>query len=237
MRVATRQRPPALHLVGGAAVTTLPNRICSVEGCAKPHRSLGLCNKHYIRQWRTGTVNRHKPSATLPHEEWRPVPTLEGRYEASTHGRLRWVGPPVGSTYPGRVIEAKPDKNGYLIVKPYPRPDRRGVGIHRLVAWAFHGPCPDGHEVNHIDGDPTNNRPENLEYVTHAENVQHSWEVLGRKALRGQAHPRAKLSECDVRAIRARAAAGETISQIAADYPVNHWSVGAVIRRVTWDHI
>lgn len=47
------------------------------------------------------------------------------------------------------------------------------IALHRLVAEAVYGPCPEGKEVNHIDGHKLNNRPENLEYVTHYHNMKH----------------------------------------------------------------
>jgi hypothetical protein len=49
--------------------------------------------------------------------------------------------------------------------------------MHRLVCTAFHGepPTPDHTDVDHIDGDPGNNRTENLRWVTHAQNVQSSY--------------------------------------------------------------
>lgn len=43
--------------------------------------------------------------------------------------------------------------------------------LHVLVAEAFIGPRPDGLEVHHIDHDRMNPRVDNLEYVTHQENV------------------------------------------------------------------
>ena len=59
--------------------------------------------------------------------------------------------------------------------------------VHRLVAFAFHGP-PSSSDlvVNHIDGNRTNNRADNLEYVTQSENIQH-W-LKSRPAQSPQSH-------------------------------------------------
>lgn len=51
--------------------------------------------------------------------------------------------------------------------------------VHRVVCSAFHGP-PWGRQVNHIDGDKSNNTPSNLEWVTPQENSQHRAKILGR---------------------------------------------------------
>lgn len=47
--------------------------------------------------------------------------------------------------------------------------------IHVLVTVAFLGDCPNGKEVNHKNGDKSDNRLTNLEYVTHSENMKHAF--------------------------------------------------------------
>lgn len=46
--------------------------------------------------------------------------------------------------------------------------------VHALVALAWIGPRPKGHQINHIDGNKLNNAPENIEYVTPSENQKHA---------------------------------------------------------------
>lgn len=53
--------------------------------------------------------------------------------------------------------------------------ERITTGIHRLVAAAFHGPCPDGLTVNHRNSCRVDNAPRNLEYKTIADNIKLAW--------------------------------------------------------------
>lgn len=108
---------------------------------------------------------------TISGEEWRPVPGYDGRYEASSYGRLRRVKGRGASPISPRLLNAQ-SNNGYLRVVVQRDGKRYSPGAHILVAAAFWGECPPGLEVNHKDADRANNRPENLEYVTHYQNVQ-----------------------------------------------------------------
>lgn len=177
-----------------------------------------------------------KHSCNRTEESWRDIPGLEGRYQASTHGRLRWVGPAIGSTCPGRIVTGTKNQDGYYSVRPYERPDRRVVRVHQLVALAFLGPCPDGLEVNHIDGDRTNNAPCNLVYITHAENVRHSW-ALGNCDRRGEANGRAKLTANDVRRIRKLHASGRPRTELAEAYGITAGQVNRIAARQAWRHV
>lgn len=108
----------------------------------------------------------------------------------------------------------RPTKNsrGYLILDINiggTRKGRKSRTVHSLVLEAFAGPRPTpSHQGNHKDGDRTNNRVENLEWVTPSENQIHGLSVLGNKRARGEAHGNARLTEERVHEIRALLAAG-----------------------------
>lgn len=107
--------------------------------------------------------------------------------------------------------------------------------VHRLVLEAFVGPCPDGLQTRHLDGDPSNNRPTNLAWGTskenHADRRRHGTLRMGEQTTF------AKLTAEQVRQIRARHAAGEKCSAIAADYGVHTGTVEFAVKRKTWRHV
>lgn len=113
-------------------------------------------------------------------EVWRAVPGMN--WEVSNLGRVRTV----------RLLTPAENKFGYLKVGVRVGTAWKTATVHRLVAWAFLGECPSDCEVNHINGDKKDNRPENLEYVTKKENAANA---LARGAYRrGTKHPYVKLS-------------------------------------------
>ncbi len=102
----------------------------------------------------------------LPGEHWKTVAGHED-YLVSNLGRVKSLHRPV------RIKRHVVDRKGYCRISLQVLPGvGRTVYVHRLVALAFVEPVPGKPEVNHRDGDPRNNRAQNLEWVTHAENLQ-----------------------------------------------------------------
>jgi hypothetical protein len=104
-------------------------------------------------------------------EQWLPISSLDGYYEASNLGRIRRSKPGM-NTETGRVKKLQRNPNGYMQVAVSIDGVEGVRWVHRLVAEAFIGRCPDGKQVNHKDANPLNNSVENLEYVTQKENIR-----------------------------------------------------------------
>lgn len=107
--------------------------------------------------------------------------------------------------------------------------------IHRLVLIAFVGPCPAGHECCHNNGDPKDNRLENLRWGTHQENVldtkKHGTYPVGEK------NPRRILSEAQVIEIRNRLNRGERVCDLAREYGVVGVAISRIKHRKAWKHL
>ena len=109
------------------------------------------------------------------------------------------------------------------------------ASVHRLVLFAFVGPCPDGMEACHIDGNKLNNSASNLRWGTHAANCADR-DRHGRTA-RGERSGFAKLTAEKVVQIRERYARGETQEFLASEYGVKHACISLIVRRLAWRHI
>lgn len=97
-----------------------------------------------------------------------------------------------------------------MIVQPVINGKNRQKYVHHLVAEAFIGERPGRLVINHKDGDKTNNSLYNLEYITHAENIQHavSSGLLNAKTT----HPESIVSKC-----KELRSSGISYSRIAAE--------------------
>lgn len=101
--------------------------------------------------------------------EWRNIPSCDERYYVSSDGRV------LGAN---GLLKPVRSKDGYLRCNIAQDGKFRLWLVHRLVAEAFI-PNPDNKpEVNHIDGDKSNNNVSNLEWVTREENIRHAHKVL-----------------------------------------------------------
>jgi hypothetical protein len=164
-------------------------------------------------------------------EEWKRIPR-HPLYEVSNYGNVRsWNDKGRGILSTPRTLITPPNSRGYAVTKI----GHEMIYVHRLVAFAFIGPAPDGMHVNHKDGNKTNNWIGNLEYVTPQENSLHSTRVLGNGV--GEKNGSAKLTEDQVREIKQLLNQGIPITVVAAGFGVSKSIVGYIKQGKVWKHI
>ena len=120
-------------------------------------------------------------------ESWQPVPGYEGLYEVSDQGRVRSLdrlverknrwGSIATHQLKGRVLRPGPGRADRLQVNLSKGNVSWVIPVHKLVALVFIGPRPEGHDIDHINGDFRDNRLVNLEYVTHQENQKRAYDM------------------------------------------------------------
>lgn len=103
-------------------------------------------------------------------EQWRDVVGYEGLYQVSSLGRVMTTR---RKGTQGGLKSLTENADGYYRVKLCKDGKDRRWMVHRIVYEAFIGEIPSDCEINHIDEDKKNNRPENLEAITHINNVRH----------------------------------------------------------------
>lgn len=124
-------------------------------------------------------------------EVWKPVHGYETSYEVSTHGRVRSIDKLVNTGIrhsdkrlrKGRVLKPNLKRAGYLTVDLSDQGKTKTILVHRIVATAFLD-SKEKQQVNHRNGNKTDNRLANLEWTSAAENVQHRFTHLGHKGKR-----------------------------------------------------
>jgi hypothetical protein len=131
----------------------------------------------------------------------------------------------------GRMLKLQPNGKGYLRFAVQTENGKRFVFVHRLVAQIY-VPNPDGKpQVNHIDGDKTNNNADNLEWVTNADNRRHA--VDTGLHIHGERCPWAKLQREDVQYIRAHPEM--TRKELAEKYGVDPHTISDIRTGRSWN--
>lgn len=129
--------------------------------------------------------------------------------------------------------------HGYLRVQLWKHNKCKIKQIHRLVIEAFiEKPQSDKTLIcNHKDGNKTNNRADNLEWVTYSENTIHAFDIGICDHRRGQKLWNSKFTENQVKEIKQRLKKGESVTIIAKDYSVTKGTISHIKNGRNWKHI
>ena len=137
--------------------------------------SIWICKGNLI--FKIMQINNIKSLENLEGEIWKDIPEFEGYYQVSNMGRVKSLLRVVEKsnnrkmTFQPKILSLnKHYKNGYIsaYLRVFDKKERKSV--HRLVASIFLDSVNNKLEINHIDSDKSNNRFDNLEWVSRREN-------------------------------------------------------------------
>jgi hypothetical protein len=157
-------------------------------------------------------------------EIWKDCVSAPG-YKISNQGRI------LGKR--GKILNPCLDSYGYFRPGLQTLKGQKSFYVHRLVAEAFIPNPENKPQVNHINGDKEDNRAENLEWCTSAENTYHADKIgLRDHKAHGESHYKAKLTEDQV--IEIFRSEGKTHVQIGKEYGISANSVCRIKNRTRW---
>ena len=121
-------------------------------------------------------------------EIWKDIPEYEKLYQGSNLGRIRSMdyvqtffekGTLCERFRKGRILSTRVC-NGYVIVTLSKEGKEKDFRLHRLIWMTFNGKIPDNMEINHINEDKTDNRLENLNLMSHFDNMHWGTQITRR---------------------------------------------------------
>jgi hypothetical protein len=172
-------------------------------------------------------------------EVWRPVVGWEHLYEISSIGRVkrlrRYVERPVSGDYwiKEKILKVGYQKSGHAKIHLEYKDIRVTYRVHRMILEAFVGPCPDGKECRHLDGNPKNNNLYNLVWGTRSENskdnIKHGKIIPMLISHKGEQSPNWKLSDVDVAVIRSMHKDGYSQTMLASIFNVSQAHISKIV--------
>lgn len=188
-----------------------------------PNHLIGIVF-HGQRKWRNTAWSKVKPPA-----EFHPIPGYVGHYAVSVHGAVK-------NLQTGQVLTRYTGKTGYPVVHLWMGNKYKTKYLHRLIAEIFLPKVEGKTQINHLDGDKTNNALANLEWSDQTRNARHAVEI-GLTPV-GSKRRTSKLNEAQAMAIFNLAHEGHLPrKEIASKFNISVTQVHQIKNKKEWKHI
>jgi hypothetical protein len=135
-------------------------------------------------------------------------------------------------------VICNPNRQGYLTYMWWDDTRQpRVVRVHRMVYACFNGELLDGYEIHHRDNNKVNNHPDNLEQVTHEENMRLAALDNLYPDTRGSKNSCARVTELVVERACELLQSGYNCPKTARELGIEVHIIHNIIRRKTWQHL
>lgn len=162
-------------------------------------------------------------------ENWKPIKGYENFYSISDMGNVRRDVNGTGLCKKNRIL--KPGlKTGYYFVVLSKNGFQKCFRIAHLVIEHFLGPRPKTFDINHRNGIKTDNKINNLEYVSRSENIRHAFK-------NGLCPKRTKLTQTKIKEIRNCLKNGMEQKVIAKKYNCSQPTISCINRNTIWSYV
>jgi hypothetical protein len=203
-----------------------------------PQLTASLANQQFAAKKRAAGLVRREDLPALSgvkspakvdtkRERWRKLLAPLDLYSVSSYGRIR-------NDKTDQLIAQRQTTRGYWMVTLYNGSRSFNRRTHRLVAECFIPNPENKPEVNHMDGDTSNPRLSNLEWVTKAENMLHAVKT-------GLLSNNTKITSLKAKqlceALSRRYDEGKSLTQVAEEHNVPHTLLERISSRKTWTTI
>lgn len=159
-------------------------------------------------------------------EQWKQVKDFP-LYECSSLGKIKNINTK-------RILRPEKDKNGYEKVILCRCAYKKNIAVHRVVALTFLDNPDNLPQVNHIDGNKTNNCVENLEWCSNLYNIHHAISNA-LVVLTGENNPNAKLKKETVIKIKEMFATGKyNKCQLARIFGISNTMIRYIVENKSW---
>jgi len=173
-------------------------------------------------------------------EIWKDIKGYEGLYQVSNLGRVKslskeWISGNHKSKNKHEDMILKPRiALGYIHVVLRKNKKAKTYKVHRLVLKEFIGES--NLECNHINGNKSDNRIENLAYCTSSENLKHAYKSGLKISMKGEKNPASKLNNEIVKNIRENKF-NLTKKEFSLCYNIHISVIRKIINNKTWIHV
>lgn len=202
-------------------------KVCSVEGCAKAPKTLGMCHGHYQRSRRGGNVD----GLLRDDDPTRAARLFWSKVDKGSEADCCWL------------WTSEVNNKGYGVHRIW-----RGTGGRRCKKVLAHrhayaettGEEISGRVLLHSCDNPPCVNPAHLRPGTQAENIEDArskGRMVAPPHLPGSRHPGSRLTEPDVIEILGRLRAGESQVSIAGRFGVSHGAVSQIKCGKSWKHV